>query len=472
VTVPLARADESAASIPISFESLQPAPLSVVEEMFWNAEELYSATLRGGVVLWIDGCIEAQVLTAALVKVQRRHPKLRAAVVRGDDGRRRFSFSSTPPLIPFELREYEGEEPPWREEMRRLLGLQFPPAGPLLALSVLRHRVDNRSVLVLTVHHAIADGLSAFVILTDLLAAYAESESLEDSFRSTPLPVITEVRAPSGRWRDWLWLLRRFVRIQRRERRAPLTELPTASGVAPQSQWVHWAFSRDDTLALVRRCRKERASLTGAFMSSILCGLMDCLRLPRGTFKCQLSFDIRSALEGGAGPVTNQDLGCFASIMNLFCEVPALPEFWDVARRVQQEIAEFVEHDGPTHYHNLTTSLAGRLTVRGAGMVTPANQRPTLFVTHYGVLNMRDQYGSLYPRECAVALKNDLMGPVLVVEGVVLGQRLNVGVAATGLDPDFWKQLQLAARARLESAITCGHGTAPASDIQRHGVEQ
>ena len=433
-------------------ESVPPVPLSPVEEGFWNIEEAHAGALRGGIVVWIDGRIEAQTLATALGRLQQRHPKLRAAVNRGDDGRRWYSFNSTPRLIPFELKEYDGEEAPWREEMRRLLGVHLPAAGPMLALGVLRHRLDARSVLVLAVHHAIADGLSAFVIVADLLAAYAEVEARGPSTPAS-LRVITESRAPSVSWRDRLWLFRRFVRIQRREKRSRTIELPVDSGVPPQSQWVHWVLSREDTLALVRRCRKERASLTGAFVSAVLCGLMDCLQASRSTFKCQVSFDIRSSLDGVAGPVTNQDLGCFSSVMNLFCEVPAEPVFWDVARGAQQDIGEFVGHHGPRFYHNLTNWLAGRLTAHRISMGMPASQRPTLFVTHYGVLSMRDQYGSLRPTECSVAFKNDLAGAVLVLEALVLSQRLNVGFAAAGLDAEFWKHLQAAARTRLEDAI-------------------
>ena len=436
------------------FEPIEPVPLSPVEDMFWSTDEGFAGAFRGAVVVHLDGCIEADVLSIALRRLQHRHPKLRAAIAHSGDGRRRYVFDASPPPLPFDITDYEGTEPGWREETRRLLQVKFPDAGPLAVISILRNRSLDRSVLLVAAHHAIADGLSATMIVHDLLSAYADAEARLDLPAGPVLPVVTAERAPSSAGaRERLWLLRRMLRIQWLQRRAPATDLPQMRDIPPQSQWVHWVFSREDTLALVRRCRKERTSLSGVLTSAMCCGLMDCLPLAKGTFKCQFPFSIRDMLAGPAGQVTPQDLGTFVSIMNESYTVAARPAFWEVARRTHTDIEAFVRHRGPAFYHNLATAIVGQLVVRAASTrPVGKDKRPTLFVTHYGVLNMRDAYGSLKPQSCTLVFKNDVVGPLLVVEGLVMGHRLNVGVAADRLDPAFWERLQTAVRRHLDSA--------------------
>ncbi|MBV8728590.1 MAG: hypothetical protein JO336_02150 [Acidobacteriia bacterium] len=83
----------------------------------------------------------------------------------------------------------------------------------------------------------------------------------------------------------------------------------------------------------------------------------------------------------------------------------------------------------------------------------PRNRHDTLLVTHYGVLDIKEEYGSLRPRECTLISNNAIAGPPLIIEGLILGQRLNIGFAADDLEPSFWDQLQGAVRGRLEAAM-------------------
>jgi hypothetical protein len=435
-------------------EKIQPVPLSPLEDLFWRAGKPQDA-FRVGVMVRLDGWVEAATLEAALRGLQRRHPKLRARISEGVDGRRRYEFDAPPPPIPFHITDHQGEESPWREEMRRLFQKPFAATGPVVEIGVLRNRHRSGSELLVTAHHAIADGLSAIILVHDLLTEYANAESgAPDSVR--PMAIVTEARttASSG-WRARLWLLRRYLRIQREERRARQTRLPETTGVPPQSQWVHWVFSREDTVRLVRRCRKQQASLDGVLVAATCSGLMDCLPVPTGVFKCQLPFNLRDSLEGPLGPITPHDLGNFVSVMNALYEVHPRPVFWDLARMVSRDMEGFARNGGPSFFYNLAGLTANRLFERAAPvLMTSKDIRVTLLATNYGVLNMRDAYGSLHPRECTLVFKHDGVGPSLVMETLVLQQRLNIGFAADGLEPAFWERLQASVHKHLIAAAT------------------
>jgi len=430
--------------------------LSPAEGLFWRLEEGSTGAFRVTVLFQLEGRIEANYLTVALKRLQQRHPKLRATIADGD-GRLRYEFEDEAPPIPFEITDYGDEELPWRQETRRLMQIGFAAVGPLAAVGVLRSASLNRTDVLLNVHHAIADGLSAIMLIDDLLIEYANAEQHVDVERRPALPAVSVPRARrTNGWRDRVRLFLRFLRIQREEKRGRQTPLPEASNITPQSQWLHWTFSRQETLKMVKRCRKERTSVGGMLVAAACCGIMQCLPLSEAVFKCQFPLNIRDLLEGANGPVTPQDLGCFVSVMNEFYVVPRQPVFWDLARRAHQDVQTFMCNGGPASYYNLLAMAveADRRFPRGTKKAMPSStKRVTLLATNYGVLNTRDQYGSLRPQGCTLIFKNDVVGPSLVMEALVLGQRLNIGFAADGLEPAFWEQLHLAVHQHLLAAL-------------------
>jgi Condensation domain len=442
-------------------ESADPVLLGPVESYFWRYDKDLSGAGRIIVLLRLDGCIEADLLTAALDRLQRRHPKLRASIASGADGLLRYQFDRIPPPIPFEIIDCYEAETSWRETTRRLLEMDLPPGGPLAAFTVLRDRSRNRSEVFLTAPHAISDGMSGIVIMDELLTEYSKVEANPDLPPSPALPAVSPSRAkPSGGWRRNVRLLRRFVQLQREERRSPVTLLPESRDIPSCSQWMHWVFSREETLRLVRRCRQERASLNGVLVAAACCGLRDCLPGPEVTFKWQLPFNVRESLEGPSGPITAQDLGCFIANMNGLVKISAPQPFWDVARRAHQDLQLFIEEGGPSFGYNVASFLYGlkvatnRLFRRPLPKTEPSPLRETLLASNYGVLSMRDVYGSLRPQECTLIFKNEMTGPSLVMEGLVLGQRLNIGFSANDLNPTLWDQLHVAVRRHLDAAVS------------------
>jgi len=441
--------------------------LSPVESYFWRFEQEMDGALRVAVIVRLDGHIEADPLALALAQLLRRHPKLRAVITEGFDGRLHYRFDQVARPIPFEIIDCEGVETPWREMTRRLFHLDLQSSGSLAAVIVLRNPSQGYSELLLTAPHAIADGMSGIMLMDDLLTEYAKAETYGETGPCPSLPVVTAPHAkPSAGLRGRFRLFRRFLRLKRQEGRSPVTSLPEDRDIPPQSQWVHWVFSKEQTLTLVRRCRSERTSLTGALVAAACCGIRDCLPAPELLLKWQIPFNIRAQLEGSAGPVSGNDLGCFVSSMNGLTRIIDQPLYWDVARSAHQEVQTFMEEGGLSFGYNTSSMLYGLHVIasrlftgrvrRVANMTRPDNKRETLLATHYGVLNIRDSYGSLRPKECTLMFKNEITGPSLVMEGLILGQRLNVGFAADDLDQAFWEKLHIAVQKHLAAAMQAG----------------
>jgi hypothetical protein len=428
-------------------ELVKAVPVSPLEEGFFRGP------VRVAVLVRLEGCIESELLAEALRRVQHRHPKLRAVITQDPTGHHRYEFGKNVRPIPFEVIDQDGDEATWREETRRLLQMEPPPVGPVVAVTVLRNRNRAVSHLIVCAHHGIADGRSGIVLAEHLLAEYANVQSSNQAAAAPALPLVSAPRARnSGGVLGKFRLIRRFARLQRDESRTSQTPLPTARDIPDCSQWVHWVFSREATLRLVRRCRKEQVASSGAFVAAVYCGLMDCLPVPEGLFKWHCPFSVREKLQGAAGPVTDQDLGVFVGMMRGVYRISQKPEFWKLARRTHQDIQTFVEQGGPAVSYNLSRLAINRLFTRYEPVLLPtSSKRPTLLFTNYGVLDMRNAYGTLRPQDCTLMFNGDKQtGPWLIMEALVHDQRLNIGFAGDRLDPEFWEQLHVAVRRHLD----------------------
>ncbi len=429
-------------------------PLNSVEELFWRAEEDRRGACRVFLLLRLDGYVDADLITRSLQHLQRRHPRLRAAVFRDKKERLHYRFSELTPPIDCEITEYDGEESPWRDVARRLLLREFPATGPLAAVAVLRNASLCSSELLVALHHSIADGLSAIMLADDLLREYARLEAKSDAPSSPDLTFVTVKRArTSAPWKARLKLVQRAIRLQQLEKRSDQTTLPANDDVATHSQWVHWVLSREETLRLIRSCRTEKTSLSGVLVAAVYCALAAILPHDEVLLKCQIPFSVREALQTSSRSVTGEDLGCFVGIMSDLQKVSAQTDFWEAARIAHQSFETFQKGGGPALCYNLAAVATTQSFARASPKLLAATgKRATLLITSYGVLNLKNTYGSLRPKACTLLPNNVGTGPSLVMEALVLGQQLNIGFSADRLEPMFWENLEVAVRAQLAAA--------------------
>lgn len=430
--------------------SLAPIRLSPLEDLLCRVYDRFDGEGMGAIVIKVRGRIEAEPLRAALRNLQRRHPKLRARVVESADGRRYFHLAEPPPPIPLEIQDCDGDPLPWKEETHRRFSQRLDvAAGPLARMLVLRSRSGPSSYAVLLAHHVIFDGLSLLHAADDLFRYYEQAEREEAAPPVASLPLVSCARARHrGSLLGSLRVLARQLRLRRARARRRWTPLPGKGPAGPPLQWDVHVFPVDETVALIRRCRQEETSLDGALFAAAVCALRACLPPSESRFRLRFPIDIRAQLQGPAGPVSPEDLGCFVSVFDNIYPVDPGTSFWPLARKVHKDVRGFIAAGGPTLLYNLARFAGPRATSSSNG-----HYRGTLHSSVIGVSPLEKRYGGLGLEECAQVYKNDIGGASINLVAIVLQLRLNLTMHASDLQEGLWDRFREEIVGQLRGAI-------------------
>jgi amino acid adenylation domain-containing protein len=146
------------------------APLSHQQEGLWLASELApdGASYNNVLGLRLRGPLDHRVLERALAEIVRRHPALRTTF--DVDGGQPIQVVGERLDVPLEVVDCAEADLPARaaDEARRPLDLR---RGPLIRAVLLRAAADDH-LLVVTLHHIVADGWSVGILVRELLALY------------------------------------------------------------------------------------------------------------------------------------------------------------------------------------------------------------------------------------------------------------------------------------------------------------
>ena len=173
-------------------------PLSFAQEGLWFLDRLRpgQAAYNLPAAVRLSGRLDRAALETALAALAARHESLRTTFAAGDAGPAQRIAPPAP--VPLPVVDLSGLEDA-AGEARRLSALEARrpfnlAAGPLLRFILLRLAAEEHLALI-TLHHAVADGWSIGVLVSDLGALYAGGAL-------APLPV---QYADYAAWqREWL----------------------------------------------------------------------------------------------------------------------------------------------------------------------------------------------------------------------------------------------------------------------------
>jgi len=215
-------------------------PLSFAQERLWLVHQLAPAHPDYNVqrALRLRGDIDAGALDRALGRLIDRHPSLRTAFVASDGSPAQVVREQV--VCPLDRTDVRDDPDPEAAVRRLAAEVTEKPfvleRAPLLRLRLLR-LAEREHVLLLVLHHMVADGWSLQILQRDLERLYAE----ETGCAPEPLPALTvtpaeHAEAQRARFADGVpRAQRRFWAAELRE--LERTELPTDRPPSEAEPW-------------------------------------------------------------------------------------------------------------------------------------------------------------------------------------------------------------------------------------------
>jgi NRPS condensation-like uncharacterized protein len=289
------------------------------EQILWLHDR--AAPAHFSVTAKVVGKISLEKLQQALVWVQQRHPLLRVGIVTDTDGKPWFIKNSA--SIPLRIVERSHEEK-WQQEVENELSDPFTcNQAPLVRVVLVRSH--DISEIIVTCHHAIADGISSAYLLRDILQAMdtpnfqgqilPEYPAFEDLIPNFELPVLS----------------------QESNSEAPKFDFPEIETNANRRlRLLTWSLAPEKTTSLIFHCKQEKTSVHAAICAAFLMAIYQQKQTQDdfSTLKCLSPINIRKYLSAAI----EEDFGYYFSLRLTSHPLSAKMNFWDLARSVKSQL--------------------------------------------------------------------------------------------------------------------------------------
>ncbi|MBO9553564.1 amino acid adenylation domain-containing protein [Cellulomonas sp.] len=323
-------------------------PLSSQQQRLWFLDQLVpgSAFANIDVALRLDFPVDADVLQRALDEVVRRHESLRTTIRPVDGSAEQVVAEHLHvPLVvvPLSGSPAEVQAAVTRtvtQEARRPFDLA---TGPLVRATLLREgegRGAARSVLVLTVHHIVADGWSIRTFFSELATLYTAFAA----GRRSPLPELTLQYPDYAVWQraqlDGASLDRSLTAWRARLDGAPVLEPPTDRPRPALQTFTGATLTFTLPAASVDRLR----DLVGDTGATPFMGLLTVFAALLARWTGQDDLVVGSYVAGRTRVELEPLIGFFVNTLPLRVRLDGDPTFRDALRTVREVTLDALDH--------------------------------------------------------------------------------------------------------------------------------
>jgi amino acid adenylation domain-containing protein len=326
--------------------SAQYFPLSSAQQRLWFLDQLEPGGPLYNInrALRLSGPFDLAKLERAVQSVASRHEALRTTF--GVNDGRPFQQIATETILPCEVYDLRAMPAATRDaEAQRLLKAEaekpFDLAiGPLARVSVLR-LADEEHILLLSIHHIIADAWSVKLFFQELAACYSNEEK-----RLPALPVQYADFSEWQRERIEAGTLAQEIDFWKDQLAdAPLLlNLPTdhPRPTAPTSNGARQTVSLDHELAQSLKAASRNENVT-LFML-----LMAAFQILMSRYSDQQDLLIGTPVAGRPLVETEPLIGCFINTLVLRGDLSGNPTLSEVVRRTRERmLSAFTHQDVP-----------------------------------------------------------------------------------------------------------------------------
>jgi NRPS condensation-like uncharacterized protein len=352
----------------------------------------------------VRGFTKVQSWRDALDAVQRRHPVLSTSINRNEEGQPALYQADAAPIP---LRVVDGSvQGRWELEVDREMAVPFTPEQAPLIRSVLIHKPQS-AVLIMIVHHAIADGMALVFLIRDLLQVLSDGQIEALSFSSTAEELLSKL--PRGE---------KIVPAEASQAGAPQAEpalYREGNGLAPRVT----ARKLDEhlTATLKERARREGTTVQGALCAAlVLAGRKTSSTWRKQSVRVMSPVNVRAHL--GAGEACGLYLGGAGMVTFQPGDSRAL---WELARFAKKELSPSQTFQSlSTSLHRLEAIMTKDMDVETAAQIAAGAFARDLMVSNLGQMPYESEFGKL---------KLEAVWGPIALQG--LDGEQNVGIATT-----------------------------------------
>lgn len=411
-------------------------PLGPLENLFKVISDKFDGDGASGLVFRLRGNLQSELLVTALKYLQKRHPKLRCCIESNAAGIPCFKVLDSCSPIPILFESSRSDVTRWQDIAQTVL---YPPfaidKGPLIRVCVLDNSRAGITDLFIGFHHSIFDATSGTHFAHELLSAYHAlniNNKLPENVSSLPI-VISHFQPLTAsllmRCRSFFSLLCYF--FQKRWG-GSLTKL-TSNSTQFSPLIERHIISEEQTRCIIMQCREHDVTLSGAMFAAGMMSLKNTTSGKDKKFSCRFPIDLRGPSGYNIGP---EHLGCFVSGFMKVYTLKKDVKFWDLARKGQNNLRQFVKDQGHLTAINLSRFRKNK-------MDRPHPQRDSISVNNLGILNVNPQYGELGIEEMSLITRRQFIGVYLLIFFHTLNGRLNITFDAVDLPRDFFINYQI-----------------------------
>ncbi len=397
-------------------------PLSALEHTVETFNQL-AASYNIVTISRVRGRLDGEVLEKAIYFAQQHHPLLNYCI----DGQRKGQPQLQPQsLHPIPVVVSHSQEPSdWQDAVSAELNTKIESHRQLMRVVLVTQPNTQTHHLITTLHHAIADGLSALRLHQDLLTFCQQILTGQMPADVEPLPVLpmAEALLPAahqgrmGKLKGTVYLLK--IQLKYLYYRPKTLRFEQTVAIADRRcGFLRRELSPEITTQLVQRCRQEQTTVQGVLCAAMLRSVANHLRTPQCPTVNAVSrtyTDLRRRL---SPPLSHQPLGFFASgVASFHCLAPEA-SLWDLARDAKHQIQRELANGGDFYTVRQARNLV-------AAMLARPNQAPvTVEITNVGQVDLPATYGPLVLEDISYCVPQAVFGGVYTATAITFRDTL------------------------------------------------
>lgn len=295
------------------------------------AHDVASGTGNTCMVIHLHGDLDFELLRKAFKKIYLKHPLLRAIIKKKND----YSFYLNAKFNEIPLhQEYLNNEFAWMDRFALELKDTYPTDTYLWRARLLSLKNSNLHYLLISLHHAILDGISQIAITHDLLTYYQQLHALQDdAVHSLPfLAPIEQLFPKETKWNEYILALNKIDHDFGPELKLPFNDFAVSENTMPRI--ILCDFDNIILQKLISACKLQSIRINSAINAALLLAAQEQLKEPSS-----LSLYTAANLRRYAKPeVGNEHIGCFISVVKtIHRNVSIDRDFYTLAKDYQQQ---------------------------------------------------------------------------------------------------------------------------------------